>query len=93
MNPADFQIQTGTISPTLAHPSSATLVQRSVPSLSTKTTFERVNVEPIYTALKNALGDSWAEYKAALSAFVLGGYNLERIRVASVGVYPDDNVL
>lgn len=32
----------------------------------------RVDIEPIYTQLKTALGDHWIDYKAALGAFVLG---------------------
>ncbi|KAK4614274.1 hypothetical protein CLAFUR0_09301 [Fulvia fulva] len=35
----------------------------------------RVNVEPIYTQLKAALGDNWNDYKAAISAFVTGQLN------------------
>lgn len=34
---------------------------------------ERINLEPIYAQLKAALGESWNDYKAALSAFVKGG--------------------
>ncbi|GAB7352245.1 hypothetical protein MBLNU459_g2716t1 [Dothideomycetes sp. NU459] len=32
----------------------------------------RIDTEPIYTQLKAAVGDGWADYKTALSAFILG---------------------
>lgn len=40
-----------------------------------RTAVERINLEPIYTQLKAALGESWNDYKAALGAFVKGGLN------------------
>lgn len=32
----------------------------------------RLDLEPIYTELKAAIGDSWAEYKEATTLFLLG---------------------
>lgn len=40
-----------------------------------KTSVERINLEPIYAQLKAALGESWNDYKTALSTFVQGGLN------------------
>jgi transcriptional coactivator HFI1/ADA1 len=36
---------------------------------------ERVNLEGVYLQLKAALGEHWADYKAALNAYVLGSLN------------------
>lgn len=41
-------------------------------ALGSSSKVERVNLEPIYTQLKAALGDNWSEYKTALSHFVKG---------------------
>ena len=35
-------------------------------------TVQRVDLEPLYTSLKGAIGDHWSEYKEAISLFVLG---------------------
>ena len=32
----------------------------------------RLDLEPIYTELKAAIGDTWAEYKEATTLFLLG---------------------
>ena len=67
MNPADLTL---TISPTLTNkalPLSTSLAQKNG-----KIPVPRVDLEPIYTQLKGALGDGWGEYKAAVNAFVLG---------------------
>lgn len=35
---------------------------------------QRVDLEPLYTSLKAAIGDYWNEYKDAISLFMLGEY-------------------
>ncbi|CAG7999728.1 unnamed protein product [Penicillium salamii] len=35
----------------------------------------RLELEPVYTDLKAAIGDKWAEYKEATALFLLGQYN------------------
>lgn len=35
-------------------------------------TAQRIDLEPLYTSLKNAIGDNWAAYKESISLFVLG---------------------
>ena len=66
MNPADLTLNLSTsLSKPLPAPLSAT--QRHG-----KTPVPRVDLEPVYTQLKGALGDQWVEYKAAVNAFVLG---------------------
>ncbi|KAK0283601.1 hypothetical protein LTR35_006060 [Friedmanniomyces endolithicus] len=67
MNPAEFSLQT--ISPTVA--------TRSLPAAqkNDKTPVPRVPLEPIYVSLKAALSDGWADYKAAVNAFVFGNLN------------------
>lgn len=35
-------------------------------------TAQRIDLEPLYTSLKSAIGDHWAEYKEAISLFILG---------------------
>ncbi|KAL5392941.1 hypothetical protein DPSP01_000633 [Paraphaeosphaeria sporulosa] len=40
----------------------------------------RIDVEPLYTAVKSALGDAdWTTYKTSLSAFLLGNLNQEEL--------------
>lgn len=38
---------------------------------------ERINLEPLYMAVKNAIGDNWTLYKESISLFVMG---MRRIR-------------
>lgn len=38
----------------------------------TRTSAPRIDIEPLYTALKAQIGDHWAAYKEAISLFVLG---------------------
>ncbi|CZR60470.1 related to transcriptional coactivator HFI1 [Phialocephala subalpina] len=35
----------------------------------------RIDLEPLYTALKNAIGEHWATYKESISLFVMGQLN------------------
>ena len=35
-------------------------------------TVPRIDLEPLYTSLKTAIGDQWGKYKEATSLFVLG---------------------
>ncbi|KAK3643162.1 hypothetical protein LTR56_005002 [Elasticomyces elasticus] len=67
MNPADLTLPT--ISPTLATKTLA------APQLNAQKSVSRVDLEPIYTQLKAALGDGWADYKAAVNSFVFGNLN------------------
>ncbi|GAM86624.1 hypothetical protein ANO11243_046390 [Dothideomycetidae sp. 11243] len=39
------------------------------------TAVPRIDTEPIYTALKAAIGEHWTDYKTALSAFLVGKLN------------------
>jgi transcriptional coactivator HFI1/ADA1 len=66
MNPADLTL---TISPSLTN---RPLPTAAVAPRNGKIPVPRVDLEPIYTQLKAALGDQWTEYKAAINAFVLG---------------------
>ncbi|KAI9688285.1 MAG: transcriptional coactivator hfi1/ADA1 [Bogoriella megaspora] len=74
MNPADLQ-RTDTIShygsatPSLA---SKGLPPASKPSKPEEKKTPRVDVEPIYTGLKQAIGENWAKYKDAIGGFVQG---------------------
>jgi transcriptional coactivator HFI1/ADA1 len=70
MNPADLTL---TISPSLTN---KTLAIATVAHKNGKLPVARVDLEPIYTQLKGALGDGWNDYKAAVSAFVLGKSHL-----------------
>ncbi|KAK5168977.1 uncharacterized protein LTR77_006286 [Saxophila tyrrhenica] len=68
MNPADLTLN---ISPSLSNrPLAAPAVAKNG-----KAPVPRVDLEPIYTQLKSALGEGWGEYKAAVGAFVLGSLN------------------
>ena len=67
MNPADLTLNT---SPTLTSkplPTGLSINQRNG-----KIPVPRVDLEPIYTQLKSALGDQWNDYKAAVNSFVCG---------------------
>ena len=67
MNPADLTLNT---SPTLTSrpiPAPLLTAQRNG-----KVPVPRVDLEPIYTQLKGALGDHWADYKVAVNNFVCG---------------------
>lgn len=44
----------------------------SVKTTKTVNSAQRIDLEPIYTSLKAAVGDRWGEYKEAMSLFVLG---------------------
>jgi len=33
---------------------------------------QRIDLEPLYTALKATVGENWATYKEAISHFILG---------------------
>ncbi|KAF2237346.1 hypothetical protein EV356DRAFT_539247 [Viridothelium virens] len=75
MNPADLQ-RTDSIS---HHgPSTPLLASTSLPTPTTRPTepekkkAPRVDIEPIYTALKQGIGEGWSKYKEAISDFVQG---------------------
>lgn len=75
MNPADFSL---TISPSLTKAVPATAVRNGISAMAPaagKTGHDRINAEPVYTQLKNALGVQWSDYKAAIGAFITGSLN------------------
>ena len=39
----------------------------------------RLDLEPIYTELKAAIGEKWAEYKEATALFLLGMYSARQM--------------
>jgi hypothetical protein len=42
----------------------------------------RLDLEPIYTELKAAIGDNWAEYKEATTLFLLGTKRIAEYLIA-----------
>ncbi|USW56613.1 Putative transcriptional coactivator Hfi1/Transcriptional adapter 1 [Septoria linicola] len=75
MNPAELTL---TISPSLTKATPATLkngISAATLAPVGRTLVERINLEPIYAQLKTALGEQWTDYKAAITAFVLGSLN------------------
>ncbi|KAL8821891.1 MAG: hypothetical protein Q9191_007219 [Dirinaria sp. TL-2023a] len=42
---------------------------------------QRIDLEPLYTSLKAAIGDQWAKYKEATSLFILGRLNQNELSV------------
>ena len=46
--------------------------QPSLKAIKTVNTAQRIDLEPLYTSLKTAIGDNWGIYKDALSLFVSG---------------------
>ena len=63
---------------------SALPVQKATKTVSTA---QRIDLEPLYTSLKAAIGDNWGKYKEAISLFVLGRYSslLGRFRTFDSG--------
>lgn len=62
-----------------AHPSSLSLKQvnsvtapPSQKASKSVSTAQRIDLEPLYTSLKAAIGNNWGKYKEAISLFVLG---------------------
>jgi transcriptional coactivator HFI1/ADA1 len=56
-------------------PKSIISAAQNVPKISTKGSGhvpQRIDLEPLYTALKQAVGDHWGSYKEAISLFVMG---------------------
>ena len=41
----------------------------------------RIDLEPLYTALKQAIGEHWTTYKESISLFVMGAYNFKLVQV------------
>ncbi|KAK4540350.1 hypothetical protein LTR36_009307 [Oleoguttula mirabilis] len=72
MDPANLILPT--LSPTLTAKTLPTPVSSQFKN-GGKMPVQRVDLEPIYTQLKAALGEGWTEYKAAVNAFVLGNLN------------------
>ena len=46
----------------------------------------RIDLEPLYTDLKSAVGDNWSTYKRAIGLFVLGSLNHQEL-VEQVGPF------
>lgn len=46
--------------------------QPSLKTIKTVNTAQRIDLEPLYTNLKAAIGDNWGVYKDAFSHFTLG---------------------
>ena len=57
------------IAPSNPNGNAALASQKTYKSVNTA---QRIDLEPLYTSLKLAIGDHWAEYKEAISLFVLG---------------------
>ncbi|KAF2257770.1 hypothetical protein CC78DRAFT_538287 [Lojkania enalia] len=66
--------------PTLSLKSLPTPTPASKPAEKRTVTAPRIDVEPLYTAVKSAISDvDWATYKATLSQFLLGNLNQEEL--------------
>lgn len=72
MNPADLTLS---ISPITSSKIPPTPVSASQQQKNGKVPVPRVDLEPIYTQLKAALGEQWGPYKEAINAFMLGVYS------------------
>lgn len=44
----------------------------TVKTIRTTATAQRIDLEPLYTSLKAAIGDNWTQYKEAVSLYILG---------------------
>jgi transcriptional coactivator HFI1/ADA1 len=66
-------ISVSTSTPILSSKSLAAPAISSKPAGKPTVTAPRIDVEPLYTALKSAIGDAdWAVYKNTISQFMLG---------------------
>ncbi|KAF2195772.1 hypothetical protein K469DRAFT_544621 [Zopfia rhizophila CBS 207.26] len=78
-------IRPDTITVSTSHPiistkSLPTPAPVSKPAEKRTVTAPRIDVEPLYTTLKSAIGDAdWAKYKEAISHFLLGTLNQEEL--------------
>ena len=66
---------------TIANPSVLSLKQANAPSAlpslktsKTANTTQRIDLEPLYTNLKIAIGDNWTKYKDAIGLYILGAF-------------------
>ncbi|EEQ31828.1 hypothetical protein McanMca71_007696 [Microsporum canis] len=71
---------TGTADFASVVPASTTKAVPAAPPITQKTSkalisVPRLDIEPIYTELKSAIGDGWTEYKQATTLFLLGHLN------------------
>ncbi|KAL3471709.1 transcriptional regulator of RNA polII, SAGA, subunit-domain-containing protein [Aspergillus californicus] len=64
------------ITSTKSSPPTATPTQKSTKAL---ISVPRLDLEPIYTELKTAVGDKWTEYKEATTLFLLGQLNQDEL--------------
>ncbi|KOC14632.1 transcriptional co-activator (Hfi1/Ada1) [Aspergillus flavus AF70] len=74
-----MQIDPAALSRTESASTAITPSKNATPSTSTTSkstkaliSVPRLDLEPIYTELKAAIGDSWSEYKEATTLFLLG---------------------
>ena len=58
--------------PTITTKSLATSAPAIQKPAKTINTAQRIDLEPLYTSLRAAIGEHWAGYKEAISLFVLG---------------------
>ncbi|KAB8204594.1 WD40 repeat-like protein [Aspergillus parasiticus] len=79
---ATMQIDPAALSRTESASTAITPSKNATPSTSTTSkstkaliSVPRLDLEPIYTELKAAIGDSWSEYKEATTLFLLGQLN------------------
>ena len=59
------------LSLSIKQPNGASAIPSQKPSKQVNTA-QRIDLEPLYTSLKAAIGDNWGNYKEAISLYVLG---------------------
>lgn len=73
IDPAALSRPSLTSSTPILPPKSLSIVPPSAPKISKSNHVPpRIDLEPLYTALKAAVGENWATYKEAVSLFVMG---------------------
>ena len=63
------QVTPASILPAKPNGASVSASQKASKSVNTA---QRIDLEPLYTSLKAAIGDNWIAYKEAISLYVLG---------------------
>ena len=79
IDPAALSRSDSISQPTLTPLTTTKLNGSSAPSsqktLKPTNSAQRIDIEPLYTALKAAIGDRWATYKEAINLLVIGKSN------------------
>ena len=84
LNPADLIANSSSVPSALPSKLNVAAAQSAQKASKASNAAPRVDLEPLYTNLKATIADHWAEYKEAISLFVLGTTAFPVARVTDV---------